>query len=101
MASDISSTAELTAHTQEMNSKLAAITDRLNELHPDRVKPETVFSCFDKLEYWPSTKQFCEVTEQGENLGFKAGKMAQWVKENHPFKTDIDTGILYFFNGKS
>ena len=38
--------------------------------------------------------------EANGHFEFKVALVAEWIKENEHFKTDIATRILYFFDGK-
>jgi P4 family phage/plasmid primase-like protien len=53
----------------------------------------------DKL---PNFDYFCDKDEKGQPLAatFQPAKVSMWLKEHRHFKTDINNGILYFFNGK-
>ena len=50
---------------------------------------------------YPAYDGFIEETDSGEKLPFKPAKVAKWLWENENFKTDLKTGILYFYDGKS
>ena len=42
-----------------------------------------------------------EDDDTGEKLGFKPAKVAAYIATEEKFLTDIKTGILYFYNGKT
>jgi putative DNA primase/helicase len=46
---------------------------------------------------------FCPKADDGTSLGFKPAMVAWYIADHEDlkFKTDVDTGILYFYNGKS
>ncbi len=73
-----------------------------------------IFHCFDSLEI-PALEVFCPETQQSiedhaigyggptKHEALKPALIADWIKDNPKthFKTDIHTGILYFYNGKN
>jgi putative DNA primase/helicase len=67
------------------------------ELEEEQYKD--IFKCFHGQRF-PTYKSFCNETDAGEPIPFKPASVAEWIAANQKFKTDIDTGILYFFNGK-
>lgn len=69
---------------------------------------EKIFECFSNKNF-PSYEEFNPYDPQdlalgygaaSKRLGFKPALVAEWIRENENFKTDINTGILYFFDGK-
>ncbi len=67
-----------------------------------------IFHCFDGKDY-PKYEDFNPYDPEekalgyggaAKKLGFKVALVAEWIVENECFKTDMSTGILYFFNGK-
>jgi P4 family phage/plasmid primase-like protien len=67
-----------------------------------------IFKCFFGKKY-PNYKDFCPLDPEekalgyggaAKQLGFKPALVADWISKNEKFKTDMATGILYFFNGK-
>lgn len=50
---------------------------------------------------YPSYEGFIEELDNGEKLPFKPALVAKWLMENENFKTDLKTGMLYFFDGRS
>lgn len=97
----------------EYKLKMATYQARLS-MHKavtEEEKPDEkdIFKCFFGKKY-PSYDDFnpsdpSEVAlgygRAAKKLGFKVELVAQWIKENEKFKTDISTGILYFYNGKT
>lgn len=62
-----------------------------------------LFACFDTLltsKHYPNFDCFVPEADDGTKLGFKPALVAAWIAENEKFITDIDTGLLYFYNGK-
>ncbi|MFA5365732.1 MAG: phage/plasmid primase, P4 family [Candidatus Bathyarchaeia archaeon] len=59
-----------------------------------------VFACFNN-KHFPTVNEFTIENEQtGEKSGFKTALIAEYLAGEYPFKTDVKTGILYFYNGK-
>jgi P4 family phage/plasmid primase-like protien len=70
---------------------------------------KSVFLCFEGVTI-PDFQSFCPVDENekalgyggsAKQLGFKSALVAKYIAVNFPFKTDIKTGILYFYNKKT
>ena len=55
-----------------------------------------------KLEskLYPSYDGFIEELDDGTKLPFKPAIVAKWFWENEHFRTDIKTGLLYFYDGR-
>ena len=54
-----------------------------------------------KLKTYPSYESFIVENDDGSKVPFKPASVAKWLWENEHFKTDLKTGILYFFDGRS
>ena len=52
---------------------------------------------------YPDYNYFCPIINDKtfERAPFKPAKVSIWLAEHDHFKTDLKTGILYFYNGKS
>jgi P4 family phage/plasmid primase-like protien len=59
-----------------------------------------VFYYLDQFRYC-STKDFNTVNDDGESVSWKIGQIGEYIAGTFDFKTDIKTGILYFYNGKT
>jgi putative DNA primase/helicase len=68
------------------------------EAELDRKNP--VYEISHKLGY-PAYADFLEHDDNEKPLPFKPAKVAIWLQKNENFKTDLATGILYFYDGKS
>jgi len=88
----------------EYKHKLEVYQARLSLVKAEQKITETEekspFKCMLGKHY-PSYNDFILETDEGEKLPFKPGSVAKWIRENEPFKTDLKTGILYYYNGKS
>lgn len=92
---------------QEYLEDMEATEERLKQEEIERAKH--VFHCFDTVKF-PTYKDFClqDASEvalgyggSAKQLGFKSAAVGQYIVKELPFKTDIATGILYFYNGKT
>ena len=92
---------------QKYLEDMEATEEHLKQEEIERAKH--VFHCFDNLTF-PTYKDFClqdkaEVAlgygGSAKQLGFKSAAVATYITETFPFKTDIKTGILYFYNAKT
>jgi putative DNA primase/helicase len=83
--------------TTILDQKTERINNILEDIHPNT--GNGLLSIFEN-KFFPKFNDFCPTTDSGENLGFKTALAAEWIYKTFNFKTDINTGILYFFNGK-
>jgi P4 family phage/plasmid primase-like protien len=51
-------------------------------------------------DHYPRLESFAYYDDEGKYVPWKTAKVAEWIAEYEKFKTDIETGILYFFNGR-
>jgi P4 family phage/plasmid primase-like protien len=95
-------------HVKERNATNLAAYEAEQQKALERQKH--IFHCFDKKQY-PEFSEFCIETKESQELQalgcggkrhfeFKVAEVAKWIYEHEHFKTDIDTKILYFFDGK-
>lgn len=54
-----------------------------------------------KLKTYPNYESFIEELDDGTKLLFKPASIAKWLWQNEKFKTDFETGILFYFNEKN
>jgi P4 family phage/plasmid primase-like protien len=101
----------------EYKQKLELYQARL-QFHKDASETPTeeelkdIFYCVNKIKDYPKYEDFCPVNAEEKALGyggaakkesFKPALVSEWIAthEKLHFKTDIETGIVYFYNGKS
>jgi P4 family phage/plasmid primase-like protien len=72
-------------------------TNVQKEAELDRKNP--VYEILHKI--YPAYADFLDYDENEKPYPFKPAKVAIWLQQNENFKTDLSTGILYFYDGKS
>lgn len=82
----------LSSNAQEMQQLLDAEKQQVQD---------SLFGCFHNNTITVKYTDLFSVDEHGEPLSFKPAKAADWIVCNYQFKTDINTGILYIYNGKT
>ena len=92
--------------TYQARLRLRKANEEIPELTEEQKKD--IFYCFQGKKY-PNYEDFNPYDPEekalgyggaAKRLGFKVALVAKWIKEHEKFKTDITTGILYFYNGK-
>jgi P4 family phage/plasmid primase-like protien len=62
--------------------------------------PEIAAEVLKESRKYPNYQYFCPKDAKGHSLGFKPALVAQWLQVYENFKTDIETGILFHYDGK-
>ncbi|MGD0643927.1 MAG: phage/plasmid primase, P4 family [Candidatus Bathyarchaeia archaeon] len=88
----------------EYVKKLATYQARLSLVHAEKelteAEQKSPFKSMLKKAY-PTYECFIEEADDGTKLPFKPAKVAQWLSREEHFKTDLKTGMLYFYDGSS
>jgi P4 family phage/plasmid primase-like protien len=85
---------------------------KANSETPTEEELKDIFYCVNKIKDYPKYEDFCPVNAEEKALGyggaakkesFKPALVSEWISthEKLHFKTDVETGIIYFYNGKS
>jgi P4 family phage/plasmid primase-like protien len=88
-------------HKLEVYQARLSLHKTCEELTEEELK--NVFFIVNQIKHYPTYEDFSPKNDNGESIGFKPALVSEWIANNEKlhFKTDIDTGILYFYNGKS
>ena len=90
----------------EYKQKLTTYTARKEWVETNKqIEQEEKKHVFHYLKqiHYPSFKDFCPENDNGEPTPFKPATIAQWIAQHEKlhFKTDVNTGMMYFYNGKN
>lgn len=64
------------------------------------LRHKTAIGRLNDKNYSVGYQNFLAYDDNMNPLGFRPAKVAEFLKENENFKTDVKTGVLYYFDGR-